>query len=156
MGISRWLMMHLLCRWMYSTGSSSVRMCPARVRLISSMMQASVVDLPEPALPVTSAMPRFMAAMRITSLGMCISSAEGSPNRITRTTAARLPRWRNRFTRNRPTPGREKEKSSSVNEVSSPSSVRPARRHTSPANSRVSCGVQGPSSSMRCCRPCIL
>ena len=49
--ISRWLTMHLLWRCTNSIGSSTVRMCSARVRLISSMIAASVVDLPEPVGP---------------------------------------------------------------------------------------------------------
>ena len=49
-------------------------------------------------------MPFFICAARITSGGMCASSAVGRPKRMTRTTAAMLPRWRNRFTRKRPVP----------------------------------------------------
>src|SRR2546423_284456 len=46
--ISRWLTMQRLCLCTNSIGSSTVRMCSARVRLISSIIAASVVDLPEP------------------------------------------------------------------------------------------------------------
>ena len=56
--ISRWLTMQLLWRCRNSIGSSIVRMCSARSRLIRSTIDASVVDLPEPVGPVTSTKPR--------------------------------------------------------------------------------------------------
>ena len=54
---SRWLIRHFLRVCTNSMGSSIVTMCPATRLLISSMMAASVVDLPEPVLPVTRIMP---------------------------------------------------------------------------------------------------
>ena len=56
--ISRWLTMQRLCRWRNSIGSSMVMMWSSRVRLISSITAASVVDLPEPVGPVTRTRPR--------------------------------------------------------------------------------------------------
>ena len=56
--ISRWLTMHRLWSCRNSIGSSIVMMCSVRVRLISSIIEASVVDLPEPVGPVTSTRPR--------------------------------------------------------------------------------------------------
>ena len=55
---SRWLTMHFLCGCRNSIGSSIVRMWSSRVRLISSMIAASDVDLPEPVGPVTRTRPR--------------------------------------------------------------------------------------------------
>ena len=60
--ISRWLTMQRLCRCTNSIGSSIVRMCSARVRLTSSIIAASVVDLPEPVGPVTRTRPRGFSA----------------------------------------------------------------------------------------------
>ena len=56
--ISRWLTMQRLWRWRNSIGSSMVMMWSSRVRLISSITAASVVDLPEPVGPVTRTRPR--------------------------------------------------------------------------------------------------
>ena len=55
---SRWLTMHFLCWCRNSIGSSIVMMCSSRVALITSISDASVVDLPEPVGPVTSTSPR--------------------------------------------------------------------------------------------------
>ncbi len=52
--ISRWLTAERLCSCTYSTGSSIVRMCSARVSLMRAMMDARVVDLPEPVGPVAA------------------------------------------------------------------------------------------------------
>ena len=59
---SRWLTMQPLCWWMYSIGSSIVRMCSRRSLLILSIIAASVVDLPLPVGPVTSTSPRGRSA----------------------------------------------------------------------------------------------
>jgi hypothetical protein len=48
---SRWLTRHRLCEWRNSIGSSMVMMCSSRVSLISLIIEASVVDLPEPVGP---------------------------------------------------------------------------------------------------------
>ena len=81
---------------------------------MASTMQARVVVLPEPAWPVTSTRPFLQSFTVMISGGMWNSSGFGRPKRMTRTTAARVPRCRNRFTRNRPMPLREQEKSSSI------------------------------------------
>ena len=47
-------------------GSSSVMIWQPRVRLIRSKMQAWVVDLPLPAVPVTKIMPSVLSARSIT------------------------------------------------------------------------------------------
>ena len=59
---SRWLTRQFLCGWMYSIGSSIVRMCSWRSVLILSSIAASVVDLPLPVGPVTSTRPRGRSA----------------------------------------------------------------------------------------------
>ncbi len=55
---SRWLTTQRLCVCRNSIGSSMVTMWSDRVSLISSMIAASVVDLPEPVGPVTRTNPR--------------------------------------------------------------------------------------------------
>ena len=64
---SRWLTMHFLWWWMYSTGSSMVMMCAWRVPLMRSSIAASVVDLPEPVGPVSNTRPfcRFVNSRTI-------------------------------------------------------------------------------------------
>ena len=57
--ISRWLTMDFLFLNWYSTGSSMVRMWPVSCSLRLSMMEASVVLLPEPVAPTTRMRPRF-------------------------------------------------------------------------------------------------
>lgn len=59
MPISRWLTIDFLFLNWYSTGSSIVRMCPVSCSLRLSMMDASVVLLPEPVAPTTRMRPRF-------------------------------------------------------------------------------------------------
>ena len=59
---SRWFTRQFLCAWMYSIGSSIVRMCSCRSLLILSIIAASVVDLPLPVGPVTSTRPRGRSA----------------------------------------------------------------------------------------------
>ena len=59
---SRWFTRQFLCWWMYSIGSSIVRMCSLRSALILSSIAASVVDLPLPVGPVTSTRPRGRSA----------------------------------------------------------------------------------------------
>ena len=50
-------------------GSSMVMMCSSRVSLISSIMAASVVDLPEPVGPVTRTKPRGFLVELVQRLG---------------------------------------------------------------------------------------
>ena len=75
-------------------GSSKVMMWASRVRLIRSIMQAWVVDLPLPAVPVTRTMPWVSSLRAATSLGMRKDSQVGMSKSTTRTTAAREPRCR--------------------------------------------------------------
>ena len=69
-------------------------MCPPRVALIRSTMQASVVLLPLPAGPVTRIMPSRRSVSSITSFGMPSASGFGRPNATTRHVAASEPRCR--------------------------------------------------------------
>ncbi len=71
---SRWLTRHFLCACRNSIGSSIVMMCSSRVRLISSIIAASEVDLPEPVGPVTSTKPRGRLAKSCTTAGSPSSS----------------------------------------------------------------------------------
>ena len=73
-------------------GSSRVMIWACRVRLIRSMMHAWVVDLPLPAVPVTSTIPWDTSARSMTASGMCSAVWSGISNATTRTTAAREPR----------------------------------------------------------------
>ena len=66
---SRWFTMQCLCGWMYSIGSSTVRIWRRFSRLILSMIAASVVDLPEPVAPVTRIKPRGFSANDATTGG---------------------------------------------------------------------------------------
>ena len=67
---SRWLTRHPRCSWRNSIGSSMVMMCPRRLRLILSIIAASVVDLPEPVGPVTSTRPRLRSVKLSITSGM--------------------------------------------------------------------------------------
>ena len=58
MPTSRWLMRQFLLSWTNSIGSSTVMMWSLRFLLASSMIAASVVDLPQPVGPVTRTRPR--------------------------------------------------------------------------------------------------
>ena len=90
---SRWLTMHFLCVCTNSIGSSIVRMCSERCSLISLMIEASVVDLPEPVGPVTSTRPRgFLANSRMTG-GRPSSSIGTVLDGIRRKAALTDPRW---------------------------------------------------------------
>src|SRR5918992_999448 len=52
--------------WTNSIGSSRVMMCCLRERLIQLIIEARVVDLPNPVAPVTSTRPRCTSARRAT------------------------------------------------------------------------------------------
>ena len=56
-GTCRWFTRHSLFGWTNSTGSSTVMMCPLRVSFTRFRSAASVVDLPQPAGPVTRTSP---------------------------------------------------------------------------------------------------
>ena len=88
---SRWLTMQRLWRWRNSIGSSIVMMWSWRVRLISSITAASVVDLPEPVGPVTRTSPRgklgragegSRKAELLERLQLVRDDAEGSRERV--------------------------------------------------------------------------
>ena len=66
---SRWLTRQPLCWWMYSIGSSIVRMWSFRSMLILSIIAASVVDLPLPVGPVTRTRPRGFSASVDSTIG---------------------------------------------------------------------------------------
>ena len=69
-GTSRCVTMHVPWRCTYSMGSSMVMMWPERSWFSRSTMQASVVDLPEPAGPVTSTRPFCRRDRHSTSSGI--------------------------------------------------------------------------------------
>ena len=66
---SRWLMIELRSRCRNSIGSSIVTMCLAIVRFMWSSIAASVVDLPEPVVPVSRMIPRSSSASLRDDLG---------------------------------------------------------------------------------------
>ena len=69
MPTSRWLMIELRSRCRNSIGSSIVTMCLDIVRFMWSIIAASVVDLPEPVVPVSRMIPRSSSASWVTDLG---------------------------------------------------------------------------------------
>ena len=101
---SRWLMIEFLSRCRYSIGSSIVTMCFARVWLMWSTMAASVVDLPEPVVPVSSTMPRSSSASSVITGGRLRSATERMVKGMARQTSEVEPRWRNALTRKRASP----------------------------------------------------
>ena len=84
---SRWLTMHFLCWCRNSIGSSTVMMCSSREALITSISEASVVDLPEPVGPVTSTSPRGLLANSATTGGRPRVSSGTTSNGIRRSAA---------------------------------------------------------------------
>ena len=76
-----------------------------RVELMWSTIAASVVDLPEPVVPVSSTIPRSSSeSVRITS-GSPRSSTVRIWNGIERQAIATVSRWRKALTRKRERPG---------------------------------------------------
>ena len=98
-------MIELLSRWRNSTGSSIVTMCLRAVVLIRSIIAASVVDLPEPVVPVRRMIPRSSSASSLITGGSSSSSTVLIVNGIARQTIEIDPRWRKAFTRKRASPG---------------------------------------------------
>ena len=84
-------------------------MCRARVELIWSIIAASVVDLPEPVVPVSRMIPRCSSARSRITGGRPRSSTVRTWNGIARQAIETCPRWRKVLTRNRETPGRSYE-----------------------------------------------
>ena len=68
-------------------------MWSVRVRLISSISDASVVDLPEPVGPVTSTSPRGFVVNSCREDGSFSSSSDLMSVGMVRNAAARLSRW---------------------------------------------------------------
>jgi hypothetical protein len=100
---SRWLMIDFLSRCRNSIGSSIVTMCLDPVSFISSIIAASVVDLPEPVVPVTRMIPRSSWASSLMTGGRLSSSIVRMLNGIERQTTEIEPRWWKALTRKRPT-----------------------------------------------------
>ena len=110
---SRWLMMHFSSRCRNSMGSSMVMMCLGAVRLTMLIIDANVVDLPLPVVPVTRMIPRSSLDSVAMASGRFRSSNLGTPNGINRITIETDPRCPNALTLNRPIPRTAYEKSAS-------------------------------------------
>ena len=103
--------MQFLCECRNSIGSSMVRMCSCRSRLILSIMAASVVDLPLPVGPVTRIRPRGLSHSFSTTGGRPSASKLLISNGMRRKTAPTAPRWVKMLARNRHRSLMPKEKS---------------------------------------------
>ncbi len=75
-------------------GSSMVMMCSSRVSLISSIIAASVVLLPEPVGPVTMTNPRGLRVRSCSAGGSPRSSSFLMLMGMSRNAAPRLLRWK--------------------------------------------------------------
>jgi hypothetical protein len=69
-------------------------MCSSRLALITSISDASVVDLPEPVGPVTSTKPRGLLANSATTGGSPSVSSGTTSNGISRNAAPTADRWK--------------------------------------------------------------
>ena len=98
---SRWLTRQFFRGWMNSIGSSIVRMWPFSRTLRSSIIAASVVDLPEPVLPVTRMRPLLTLHRLRTASGILSWSRVIACDGIALNTAPMPSRWRRTFTRKR-------------------------------------------------------
>ena len=107
MPTSRWLMIDFLSSWRNSSGSSTVTMWRRRVELMWSIIAASVVDLPEPVVPVSSTIPRSSSARSRMTGGSDSSAIDLIDTGMARTTTDTDPRWRNALQRKRARPGIE-------------------------------------------------
>ena len=103
--ISRWLTMQRLWLWRNSIGSSIVRMCSSRSSLMMSIIDASVVDLPEPVGPVTRTNPRGFWVKSRSTAGRLSCSRAGISCGMRLNAALIAPRWKKQLTRKRATPG---------------------------------------------------
>ncbi len=90
---SRWLMIELRSRCRNSIGSSIVTMCLCIVRFMWSIIAASVVDLPEPVVPVSRMIPRSSSASREMTDGRLSSSTDLMFTGMARMTTETVPRW---------------------------------------------------------------
>ncbi len=88
-------------------------MCIGLVRLMMSISDASVVDLPEPVGPVTRTRPRRRSVNSRMESGSPRLEKTGISCGMGRRATVTVPRWRATLTRNRPTPGMVWEVSSS-------------------------------------------
>ena len=104
---SRWLMIAFLSRCRNSIGSSIVTMWQFRVLLMWSIIAASVVDLPDPVVPVTSTRPRSSSAIRSSTGGSSSSRMARMRAGISRSTRPTEPRCWKMLQRKRPSPGTE-------------------------------------------------
>ena len=104
---SRWLMIELRSRCRNSIGSSIVTMCLCIVRFMWSIIAASVVDLPEPVVPVSRMIPRSSLASEVTASGRPSSSTDLIMTGMARMTIEIEPRCRKALTRKRPRPSTE-------------------------------------------------
>src|ERR1700693_6155962 len=93
-----------LSRCRYSIGSSMVMMCSERSELMRSIMAASVVDLPEPVVPVVRIKPRCSSQTVERMRGSSSSSMVRIFVGMTRRTMPTLPRCWKTLTRKRPSP----------------------------------------------------
>ena len=84
-----------------------VMMCVDRVRLMWSIIAASVVLLPLPVVPVTSTRPRSSLATFLSTAGRPSSSTDLIVTGMTRMTMPIVPRCWNTLQRKRPSPGTE-------------------------------------------------
>ena len=157
--ISRWFTAAILWWWTYSIGSSMVSTWTDRVSLIRSMIEASVVDLPEPVGPVTRTRPRGRAASWVTAGGRPSSAKPGIFEGIIRSARVIWPRWTKAFPRSRARSPHEKEKSTSRCSASLAASSSERSEPTSPAMrspSRIaspSRGRSAPSTRIRAGEP---
>ena len=76
-----------------------------RSALITSIIAASVVLLPEPVGPVTRTKPRGFAARSRSTCGTPSESSDGISCGTRRKAALTVPRWKKQLTRKRATPG---------------------------------------------------
>ena len=84
----------LLSECTNSIGSSIVTMCLLVVSFMWSIIAASVVDLPEPVVPVSSTIPRSSSASSFTTGGSDSSSIVEILCGIARQASEITPRWR--------------------------------------------------------------
>ena len=77
------------------------------VVLIWSSIAASVVDLPEPVVPVSRIRPRSSSATSCSTAGSLSSSSDLTDSGIDRATIEIEPRWRKALMRNRPSASTE-------------------------------------------------
>src|SRR5688572_8836870 len=96
-----------LSRCRNSIGSSMVMMCSVRWALMKSIMAASVVDLPDPVVPVHRIRPRCSPQILSSTTGRPSSRTVRILTGMTRRTRPTVPRCWKTLQRNRPRPGTE-------------------------------------------------